>query len=58
MKTSNKREPQQNPINHSSDVDFKDFMYMYTKIYCKTIVTLVNDTILPSDYPLRFKKKH
>ena len=37
MKISNKREPQKNPINHSSDVDFKDFMYIYANIYCKTM---------------------
>ena len=37
MKISNKRELQQIAINHSSDVDFKDFTKICKKIYCITI---------------------
>ena len=44
MKISNKRELQQIAINHSSDIDFKDFMKISKKI-------LVKDTTLPSDDP-------
>ena len=29
MKIPNKRELQQIPLNHSSDIDFKDFMKIY-----------------------------
>ena len=55
MKTLNKRELQQIALNHSSDIDFKDFMNIYKSTkepYC----FLVNDTTLPSDNPLRFRK--
>ena len=31
MKIPNKREIQQNAINHSLDIDFKDFMKIYKK---------------------------
>ena len=31
MKISNQRELQQNPLNHSWDIDFKDFMKIYRK---------------------------
>ena len=33
----NKRELQQIAFNHSSDIDFKDFMNLYKKMYCKAI---------------------
>ena len=38
MKIPNKRELQQIALNHSSDIDFKDFMKIYEKIYWKTIL--------------------
>ena len=38
MKIPNKRELQQIALNHSSDVDFKDFITIYKKIYCRTIL--------------------
>ena len=55
MKITNKRDLQQIALNHSSDIDFKDFMkiYKYTK---GPYSFLVNDTTLPSDYSLRFRK--
>ena len=37
MKIPNKQELQQIAFNHSSDIDFKDFMNLYKKTYCKTI---------------------
>ena len=37
LKIQNKRELQQIAFNHSSDIDFKDFMNLYKKTYCKTI---------------------
>ena len=37
MKIPNKRKLQRIPFNHSSDMDFQDFMNLYKKIYCKTI---------------------
>ena len=56
MKIPNKRELQQIALNHSSDIDFKDFMNIYNKSTKKPYYFLVNDTTLPSDNPLRFRK--
>ena len=55
-KISNKRELQQIALNHSSDIDFKDFMNIYKKCTKEPYSFLVNDTTLPSDDPLRFRK--
>ena len=42
-------------LNHSSDVDFKDFMKIYKKCTAaKPFFFKVNDITLPSDNPLRF----
>ena len=57
MKIPNKRELQQLALNYSSDVDFKDFMKIYKKYTAKPYFFLVNDTTLPSENPLRFRKK-
>ena len=56
MKIPNKRELQQIALNHSSDIDFKDFMNIYKKCAAEPYSFLVNDTTLPSDDPLRFRK--
>ena len=56
MKIPNKRELQQIALNHSSDIDFKDFMKIYKKCTTKPYSFFVNDTTLPSDDPLRFRK--
>ena len=56
MKIPNKRELQQIVLNHSSDIDFKDFMKIYKKYTKEPYSFLVNDTTLPSDDPLRFRK--
>ena len=55
-KIPNKREPQQTALNHSSDIDFIDFMKIYKKCTTEPNSFLVNDTTLPSDDPLRFRK--
>ena len=57
MKILNKREVQQIPVNHSSDIDFKDFMSFYKRYSAEPYSFLVNNTTLPSDNPLRFLKK-
>ena len=55
MKIPNKRELQEIASNHSSDIDFKDFMKL-DKDYTKEPYSfLVNDTTLSSDNPLRFR---
>ena len=56
MKIPNKRELQQIALNHSSDIDFKDFINIYKKCIAKPYSFLVNDTTLPSDDPLRLRK--
>ena len=56
MKIPNKRELQQIALNHSSDIDFKDFMEIYKKCTTEPYSFLINDTTLPSYDPLRFRK--
>ena len=51
-----KREFQQIALNHSSDIDFKDFIKIYKKCTAEPYSFLVNDTTLPSDDPLKFRK--
>ena len=57
MKIPNKREPQQIAFNHSSDIDFKDFMNFYKKCTAKPYCFVVIDATLTSDNSLRFRKK-
>ena len=52
----NKRELQQIALNHSSDIDFKDFITIYKRCTAEPYSFLVNDTTLPLDDPLRFRK--
>ena len=56
MKIPNKRELQQIAINHSSDINTKDFANIYRKCTAEPYSFLVNDTTLSSDNPLRFRK--
>ena len=56
MKIPNKRELQQIASNHSSDIDFKDFMKLYKDYTKEPYSLLVNATALSLDSPLRFKK--
>ena len=55
-KIPNKRELQQIAINHSSDINTKDFINIYKKCTDKPYSFLVIDTTLPSNNPLRFRK--
>ena len=52
---TNKRELQQNAFNHSSDIEFKDFVILYKECTAKLYNFLVNHTILASDNPLCFR---
>ena len=56
MKIPNERELQQIALNHSSDINTKDFINIYKKCTDKPYSFLVNDTTLSSDDPLRFRK--
>ena len=55
-KIPNKRELQQISINHSSDINTKDFANIYRKCTAEPYSFLVNDTTLASNNPLRFRK--
>ena len=56
VKINNKRELQNIAINHSADIDYKDFIKIYTKCTKETYIFLTIDTTLPSSNPLRFRK--
>ena len=56
MKTPNKRERQQIAINHSSDINTKEFIEIYRKCTDKPYSFLVIDTTLSSNNSLRFRK--
>ena len=49
MKIPNKRELQQITINHSSDINTKDFIEIHRKCTDKPYLFLVIDTTLPSN---------
>ena len=55
-KIPNKRELQQIAINHSADINTKDFSNIYRKCTAEPFSFLVNDTTLASDNPLKFRK--
>ena len=52
----NKGELQEIASNHSSDIDFKDFMKLCKDYTNEPYLYLVNDATLLSDNPLRFRK--
>ena len=56
MKILTKRELQQITFNHSSDIDFQDFMNLYKKCTAKPYSSLVFDATLASDNHLCFRK--
>ena len=56
MKIPDEREIKHIAINHSSDIDFKDFIKIYKKCTYEPYSFLVNDTTLASDNSLRFRK--
>ena len=56
MKIPTKREFQQIASNHSSHIKFKDFTKLYKDYTKEPFSFFVNDTTLPSDNPLRFRK--
>ena len=56
MKIPNKRELQQIALNHSSDINSKDFIKIYKKYTAEPYSFLVNDATLASDNPLRLRK--
>ena len=55
MKFSNKRELQQIPFNHLSDIGIEDFMNLYKKSTAKPYSFLAIDSARISDNHLRFR---
>ena len=56
MKIPNKRELQQIALNHSSDINSKDFIKIYKRYTTEPYSFLVNDVTLASYNLLRFRK--
>ena len=56
MKIPNKRELRQIAFNHSSDIDFQNYINLYKKCTAKPYSSLVVDTTLASENSSRFRK--
>ena len=56
MKIKNKRELQNIEINHSADIDYKDFIKICRECTKEPFNFLTIDTMLPVSDPLRFRK--
>ena len=56
MRINNRKELQNIAINHSTDIDYKDFMKIYRECIKEPYYFLTNDTTLTSNNPLRFRK--
>ena len=57
MKINNNSELQTITINHSADIDYKDFVKIYWEYTKKLHSFLTIDTTLPASDPPRFRKK-
>ena len=56
IKINNKRELRNIAINHSADIDYKDFIKIYRECTKEPYNFLTIDTTLPASNPLRFRK--
>ena len=56
IKIHNKRQLRNIAINHSVDIDYKDFMKIYRKCTSEPYSFLTIDTTLPANDSLRFRK--
>ena len=56
MKINNRKELQNIAINHSTDIDYNDFIKIYRECVKESYNFLTIDTTLPSTNPLRFRK--
>ena len=56
MKINNRKELQNTAIDHSADIDYKDFMKIYRECTKEPFNFLTIDTTLPASDPLRFRK--
>ena len=56
MKIHNKRELKNIAINHSADIDYKDFMNIHKKFTSQAYSFLTVHITLPANNSLRFRK--
>ena len=56
MKIDNRRELQQITIDHSADIDYKDFLKIYRNCTREPYSFLTVDTALPADDPMKLRK--
>ena len=56
MRINNRKELQNIAINHSADIDYKDFIKIYRECTKEPYNFLTIDTTLPASDPLRFRK--
>ena len=56
VKIHYKRELENIAINHSADIDYKDFLKIYRNCTKEPYSFLTIDTTLPADNPMRFRK--
>ena len=56
MKINNRRELQNIAIDHSADIDYKNFMKIYRECTKETFYFLTINTTLPASDPLKFRK--
>ena len=56
MRINNKKELQNIAINHSVEIDYKDFMKIYREYTREPYNFLTIDTTLPASNPLKFRK--
>ena len=56
MKINNRKELQNITVNHSADIDYKDFTKIYTEYTKEPFNFLTIDTALSTSNPLRFRK--
>ena len=56
IEINNKRELQNNAINHSANIDYQDLMKIYRECTKEPYNFLAIDTTLPASDPLRFRK--
>ena len=57
MKINNRKELQNIEINHSTDIDYKNFIRSYRECTKEPSNFLTIDTTLSSSNPLRLRKK-
>ena len=57
MKINNRKELQKSAINHTADIDYKDFVKICRECTKKLFNFLTNDTTLSASDPLKFRKK-